>query len=63
MNLKLGYEHGSWAAYVWGRNVFDESYALRGFYFGLEPPDFPDKLYVHRGDPRSVGITLEWRLR
>ncbi len=63
VNLKLGYEHGSWAAYVWGRNVFDESYALRGFYFGLEPPDFPDKLYVHRGDPRSVGITVEWRLR
>jgi outer membrane receptor protein involved in Fe transport len=63
VNLKAGYAHGAWAAYVWGRNVFDESYALRGFYFGLEPPDFPDRLYVHRGDPRSFGVTLEWRMR
>jgi iron complex outermembrane receptor protein len=63
VNLKAGYEHGSWQAYVWARNVFDEDYAVRGFFFALEPPDFPDKLYVHRGDPRSVGITVEWRLR
>jgi outer membrane receptor protein involved in Fe transport len=63
VNVKAGYEHGAWAAYVWGRNVFDEAYALRGFYFGLEPPDFPDKLYVHRGDPRSLGVTVEWRVR
>jgi outer membrane receptor protein involved in Fe transport len=63
VNAKAGYEHGSWAAYLWGRNVFDESYALRGYYFGLEPPGYPEKLYVHRGDPRSFGITLEWRVR
>jgi outer membrane receptor protein involved in Fe transport len=63
VNLKAGYEHGSWGGYAWARNAFDESYALRGFYFGLEPPDFPDKLYVHRGDPRAYGVTLEWRVR
>ena len=62
VNLKLGYEHGRGRP-TSGGAMFSTTYALRGFYFGLEPPDFPDKLYVHRGDPRSVGITVEWRLR
>ena len=63
VNLKAGYEARRWAAYLWSRNVFDENYAVRGYYFGLEPPNFPDKLYVHRGDPRSYGVSVEWRLR
>ena len=42
---------------------FDENYAVRGFYFGLEPPEFANKLYVQRGDPRQFGVTVEWRLR
>ena len=36
---------------------------MRGFFFGLEPPDFRDELYMQRGDPRQVGVTLEWRMR
>lgn len=62
VNLKAGYRGERWSAYAWGRNVFDENYAVRGFYFGLEPPDFPNKLYTQRGDPRSIGVTVEWRL-
>ena len=62
VNLKAGYAGERWSAYAWGRNVFDESYAVRGFYFGLEPPDYANKLYVQRGDPRSAGVTVEWRL-
>jgi hypothetical protein len=33
---------------------------VRGFYFGLEPPDFADKLYIQRGDPRLAGVTFTW---
>jgi outer membrane receptor protein involved in Fe transport len=62
LNLKAGYAGARWSAYLWGRNVFDERYAVRGFYFGLEPPDYADRLYTQRGDPRQAGITLEWRL-
>jgi outer membrane receptor protein involved in Fe transport len=62
LHLKGGYEGANWSAYLWGRNVFDEDYAVRGFYFGLEPPDFAEKLYVQRGDPRQFGLTVEWRL-
>ena len=61
LNLKTGYARGSWAVYAWARNVTDEAYAVRGFYFGLEPPDYADKLYVQRGDGRLVGVTLNWR--
>jgi outer membrane receptor protein involved in Fe transport len=63
VNLKAGFAGERWSAYAWGRNVFDTNYAVRGFYFGLEPPDFADKLYIQRGDPRSAGVTIEWRLR
>ncbi|MGE5162270.1 MAG: TonB-dependent receptor, partial [Betaproteobacteria bacterium] len=62
LNLKVGYSGERWSAYLWGRNVFDERYAVRGFYFGLEPPDFANKLYVQLGDPRQFGVTLAWSL-
>jgi iron complex outermembrane recepter protein len=61
LNLKAGYARGHWAAYAWVRNVTDEVYAVRGFYFGLEPPDYANKLYVQRGDGRLAGLTLQWR--
>jgi iron complex outermembrane recepter protein len=61
LNLKAGYARGAWSVYAWARNVTDEAYAVRGFYFGLEPPDYADKLYVQRGDGRLIGLTLEWR--
>ena len=62
LHLKGGYAGANWSVYLWGRNVFDENYAVRGFYFGLEPPDFAEQLYVQRGDPRQFGLTVEWRL-
>jgi len=43
--------------------VFDRTYAIRGFYFGNVPPDFPNQLYIQRGDPRQVGITFNYSFR
>ncbi len=63
VNARVGYESSHWALSLWGRNLFDAVYAQRGFYFGNEPPDFADKLYVQRGDPRQVGVTFSWNLR
>ena len=62
-NLKAGYQSSRWAAYAWVRNVFDRTYAVRGFFFGDEPPDFPDKLYMQRGDPRQIGMTFSYTFR
>jgi hypothetical protein len=34
---------------------------VRGFFFENEPPDFPTRLYVRRGDPRQLGFTVDMR--
>jgi outer membrane receptor protein involved in Fe transport len=61
-NLSVGRDSASWSLKLWARNVLDEDYFVRGFYFGNEPPDFPAKLYTRLGDPRHYGITLSYRL-
>ncbi|HEY6640677.1 TonB-dependent receptor [Povalibacter sp.] len=62
-NLKAGYEAQTWSAYLWARNVFDEDYVVRGFYFGNEPPNFDNKRYTQLGEPRQVGVSVRWSLR
>ena len=63
LNLRAGYARGPWDASLWVRNLFDRHYAVHGFYFGLEPPDFAPKQYLQAGDPRQVGVTLRYQLR
>ncbi len=64
VNLKLGFERERWAAYLWARNLFDENYAVRGFFFSNEPPDFATpRRYVQPGDPRQVGVTFNYSFR
>jgi iron complex outermembrane receptor protein len=57
-NVKIGYEAERWSAYLWGRNVFDEDYITRGFFFGNEPPLFENKRYTQLGEPRQIGATV-----
>ncbi len=62
VNLRMGRQWGNWSVAAWVRNLFDKDYAVRGFFFGNEPPAFPDKLYERLGDPRHVGITIRYSL-
>jgi outer membrane receptor protein involved in Fe transport len=62
-HLKAGYEGEGWGAYVWARNVFDEEYVVRGFYFANEPPNWEDERYVQLGEPRQVGVSVRWEFR
>ena len=62
-NARVGYESENWRIHLWGRNLADEYYAVRGFYFGNEPPDFPARLYTRAGDRRHVGLTIERRFQ
>lgn len=59
LHARLGYARDNWTLTLWGRNILDKTYAVRGFFFGLEPPDFPDTLYTAAGDPQQLGATLE----
>jgi len=61
VNGKLGWETARWEAYLWGRNLLNKNYTVRGFYFGDEPPDFANKLYVQLGEPRNWGVHLTIR--
>jgi iron complex outermembrane recepter protein len=61
-NVRAGYQTGSWTASLWIRNLFDARYAQQGFYFGLIPPNFPNQSFLQLGDPRQIGITIDFRL-
>jgi iron complex outermembrane recepter protein len=61
-NARVGYQHGSWTISAWARNLFDARYAQNGFYFGLIPPNFPNQSFLQLGDPRQVGITVNYQL-
>src|SRR5260221_554517 len=62
LNLRAGYQHDSWTASVWVRNLFNQRYAVNGFYFGDDPPDFSTKLYLQNGNPRQIGLTISYDL-
>jgi iron complex outermembrane receptor protein len=61
VNGKLGWETARYEVYLWGRNLMNKDYTVRGFYFGDEPPDFPSKLYTQLGEPRNWGVHLSAR--
>ena len=63
VNLRVGRNWGAWSLFLWGRNIFDETYTVRGFFFGNEPPAFADKLYTQRGESRQFGVTLRHEFR
>ncbi len=62
-HLRAGYEWERWSASLWIRNVFDETYAVRGFYFSNDPNDplFLPQLFTRLGDPRQYGLTTTYR--
>ena len=61
-NLRVGYRRGSWTTSLWVRNLFNARYAQNGFYFGVIPPNFPNQSFLQLGDPRQIGITVNYAL-
>jgi len=63
LNLAAGIEREKWSVTAWGRNVTDEDYYVRGFYFGNDPRDgYAAKLYTQLGEPARYGVTLQLSL-
>ena len=60
VNLTVGKISRNNTVKLWVKNLLDEQYTVRGFYFGLIPPDYQDQLWKSYGDPRQVGITLDY---
>lgn len=64
-NARIGYEIDNWEIYLWGKNLFDQEYATRGFFFANDPAygfgTEPAKEFERLGDPRQFGVTARMR--
>ena len=59
LNSSLRYTRGNLDLTLWGRNLTDEDYFVRGFYFGNDPRDgYTAKGYTQLGEPVRFGLTL-----
>ena len=60
VNATVGYETTKWSIRLWGRNLSDEDYFVRGFYFGNDPRDlYQPNLWTQLGAPRQIGVSLQ----
>ncbi len=58
LNASAGYRGRDWSVTAWARNLADEDYFVRGFFFGNDPRDgYTDRGFTQLGEPRRVGIT------
>ncbi len=60
VNASLGYRGDHWSVTVWAKNLFDEYYEKRIFYFGNAGPDYATKRYESPADPRQVGASVRY---
>mgnify|MGYP001158394597 FL=1 len=60
-NITFGKSIRQFDIKLWARNIFDKRYAVRGFYFGLIPPEYNDELWLSFGDPRQLGLTIDYK--
>lgn len=59
LNASLAYTRDNLTATLWGRNLADEDYYVRGFYFGNDPRDgYTAKGYTQLGEPVRYGLTI-----
>ncbi len=58
-NASMDWDYQKWQFSLWGRNLSNEDYSVRGFFFGNDPRDgYTSKGYIQFGEPRRFGITL-----
>jgi len=64
LNASIAYRQEQWQLRLWGRNLADEDYSIRGFgSFGNDPRDgYTTRPFVQFGEPRMVGITGSYQL-
>lgn len=63
VNVTLGFTQARWSAKAWAKNLLDEDYSVRGYFFGNDPRiDYASSGYTQHGDPRRYGVTVNWQL-
>ena len=63
LHLRVAWQQESWEVALWGRNLTDEDYFIRGFgSFGNDPrKDYVVEDYLQFGEPLQVGASVELR--
>jgi len=57
----ISYSAQQWQLKLWARNILDEKYQTRGFYFGNDPRDgYTSKAYYQHGEPAVFGLTFDY---
>jgi iron complex outermembrane receptor protein len=60
INASLGYRHDAWSVTLWARNLLDQGYENRVFYFGNAGPNFETQRYDSPAAPRQLGATVRY---
>lgn len=61
VSMSISYTENDWQVKLWARNLFDEDYATRGFYFGNDPRDeYTAKAYYQLAEPAVFGATFDY---
>jgi iron complex outermembrane receptor protein len=65
INARLTYFASNWDVSLWGRNLTDQDYQTRGFYFsnafGNNPANgYAPETYSQLGEPRVVGVSANY---
>ena len=63
LDASAGYRGAGWSVRLWGKNLTDEDYFVRGFFFGNDPRDgYTARGFTQLGAPRQFGLsaTKEW---
>lgn len=60
-HLTAGYRWKQLDVALWGRNLTDEDFAVRGFRFGNDPRVFyANETFIQFGAPRTLGVTARY---
>ena len=60
VNMSVTYQGDNFDVTLWGRNLGDKDYGVRGFYFGNDPRDgWVAKSYEQLGEPSVFGLKLD----
>ena len=59
VNANISYKRKNMTTTLWGRNLLDEDYDTRGFYFGNNPGNgYAAEKYTQKGEPRAFGFNV-----
>ncbi len=62
IDFSFNYKKNNYQVSIWSKNFLNEKYEVRGYTFGLEPPNYTQQNYKSYGSPLEYGITLGYSL-